>query len=665
MAVGALIPAVRWTAIGTDGNPAPGAKLYTYLSGTNTPQPVYSDYTLGTPITQPVTADTVGQFQTFYTSAVAYRVFMTDAVGATLIPATDHVYDFSQVQLGTAGTSTGSALIGFIQAGTGATARTAQTKMREVFSVTDFGAVGDGTTNDYAAFAAALAAAKAMDPNGYRGTRVTVPYGVYRLSTGLTLTSHIIFEGVGGQTNGDETATGGTERAGTVLLFDTGITGITATDTAAGGFSIIRDMEIRAAGKSGSSIGINASTRLFIDNCHVVGFHSHGINFTASSPTGNANGWRVERTRIEDNGGDGLHVSGTDANSGVAYIVDSVSNTGYGFFNNATYGSTYLACSDEGNTACGVKSSSRSVYVGHYNEGGQPTNDLDQPGVIIGGTWFSGFTTGMAPIRLSDDKICLGATLNPAYSGSESSVLSRGSYTNQGPSIVTAVNAYASLGRVAHGMTTIAPTDTWYSEGISGSTGGILRQALTGANIGFDDRAYVTTVDTTTSGVAVAPFYFNAFKANGTGTTTLGATDNLAVIGNAGTGRYIFKGDGTAYADVAWSTFDAFEDSDLLTALTTLARPKRPADRLAARVVLTDMDMAMDASLLEMDANTLQRHRETLEKHDIITVNDGPKGDGSVWVNTTRVQMVATGAIRQQADVIRSLMARLDALEAK
>lgn len=42
--------------------------------------------------------------------------------------------------------SSGSSLIGFIQAGTGAVPRTAQAKMRERVSVEDFGAIGDGVT---------------------------------------------------------------------------------------------------------------------------------------------------------------------------------------------------------------------------------------------------------------------------------------------------------------------------------------------------------------------------------------------------------------------------------------------------------------------------------------------------------------------------------------
>jgi hypothetical protein len=69
----------------------------------------------------------------------------------------------------------GSDWIGFDPAGSGAVARSAQDKLRETVSVKDFGAVGDGVTDDTAAFNAALNAAK----------NVKVPPGTYLINITL------------------------------------------------------------------------------------------------------------------------------------------------------------------------------------------------------------------------------------------------------------------------------------------------------------------------------------------------------------------------------------------------------------------------------------------------------------------------------------------------
>ena len=66
---------------------------------------------------------------------------------------------------------------GFIQAGSGAVQRTVESKLQDVVSVKDFGAVGDGVADDTAAIQAAL----------NLGIPIFFPAGIYRTTTELVL----------------------------------------------------------------------------------------------------------------------------------------------------------------------------------------------------------------------------------------------------------------------------------------------------------------------------------------------------------------------------------------------------------------------------------------------------------------------------------------------
>lgn len=80
--------------------------------------------------------------------------------------------------------SSGSSTVGFLQAGTGAVATTVQAKLRQYVSVKDFGAVGNGTTNDTAAIVAAIAACQAAAQSS-----LYFPTGIYRIESTITLGS--------------------------------------------------------------------------------------------------------------------------------------------------------------------------------------------------------------------------------------------------------------------------------------------------------------------------------------------------------------------------------------------------------------------------------------------------------------------------------------------
>lgn len=430
----------------------------------------------------------------------------------------------------------------FIQAGTGADQRTYQNKVRESFTVQDFGTVQDGSTSDQVAVQEALDAAAALATR--RGLRLGIPRGIYALPSVLTLTRSMILEGEGGQSSG--TYAGGAVTGNSTLLC--AAAGILVDHVTYGAFSVIRDLEVRSSTASGN-IGIRAPARAFIENVHVVGFGGRGIDFTASSASSqNANAWSVKSTRIEDCGGNGLHSSGTDSNAGTAIAVDAADNGGWGFYNDASHPSTYLGCQDEGNTLGGVKSNMGSLWLGHYNEGGQPANEVDEPDIIIGGRWFSAFASGMEPLIILQNKIQIGG-VNPFWGDTltaTSSTVSRGFYANQGASIVTEVLAFAAIGRVAHGLTTYTDTATWFTVGqATASDGAALLRGYGDAVSALSLAGYGNGEATAEGASDLAHVILEGAKRSGTGKTASGATANIVAVQNGGSNVAFIKGDGT------------------------------------------------------------------------------------------------------------------------
>lgn len=87
----------------------------------------------------------------------------------------------------------GSSLVGFISGGTGADARTVQSKLRDFTSVKDYGATGDGTTDDTAAIQQTI---DAVETNG--GGAVYIPAGTYKITSTLTIPLKVSIFGEGG-----------------------------------------------------------------------------------------------------------------------------------------------------------------------------------------------------------------------------------------------------------------------------------------------------------------------------------------------------------------------------------------------------------------------------------------------------------------------------------
>jgi hypothetical protein len=142
----------------TDGKPLNNGNIYigtAYLDAQSNQIPVFWDDALTIPAAQPIRTLNGypvrnGTPARIFCNAVNFSMTVQTNTGR-MVWATQ-----SASFIPTISTPQGSSLVGFIQAGAGAIARTVQDKLRDTVSIKDFGAVVDGTTDDTAAFQAAI-----------------------------------------------------------------------------------------------------------------------------------------------------------------------------------------------------------------------------------------------------------------------------------------------------------------------------------------------------------------------------------------------------------------------------------------------------------------------------------------------------------------------------
>jgi len=178
---------------------------------------------------------------------------------------------------------------------------------------------------------------------------------------------------------------------------------------------------------------------------------------------------------------------------------------------------------------------------------------------------------------------------------------------------------------VAHGMTSLTDTDCFGSLAIAhGTEGGIRTSGFTEGSKAVVLAANATSGDTTKSTSAVGAVYWDCAEKNGTDVHAFDANENLFVITNRETARFIFDSDGDGHADSAWTTFDKHDDIAML-------------HDIEATMVPDTFGKAM-----KYDA-------PYLEKIGIIGAGSLREENGKTrgMINYTRLQMLHHGAIRQ------------------
>lgn len=91
MATGFNPPLFFQKATDAQGRPAPGAKLYHYVTQTSILKDIYADVELTIPLPQPLVANTDGSFQQYFMESGYYKFVLLDANNDQLLPPQDHV----------------------------------------------------------------------------------------------------------------------------------------------------------------------------------------------------------------------------------------------------------------------------------------------------------------------------------------------------------------------------------------------------------------------------------------------------------------------------------------------------------------------------------------------------------------------------------------------
>jgi hypothetical protein len=415
-----LFAGAGWQFFSDNGIPLSGGLLYTYAAGTTTPATTYTSNTGLTANSNPIVLNSAGRvpYEIWLTEGSSYKFILKTSTNVT-IGTYDNIAGgndatalntFIADLANTSSATKGDFLVGFKQSTASgvfanAVGKTVHQKLQDLISVKDFGAVGDGTTNDTTAIQNAVNAVSSSPAGG----TLYFPQGTY-LTSKITIGPNITLDGGGCIVKAV---------AGQNYIFSiTGTANITIRDFV---FDATGMSDVGGTGGLPQSVlyidvAVGPCSNILVDNCRFTNIpltnqNYHAIGFNGAECV-------VQNCYVDQSGGDALNFNG-----GFNVIVNNVvKNGGDGGIavNNggrANISNNYIFKCDLG-IGCGPEGNSTDVDTYSLVIANNTINSCGW-GINLG--WFSNAgRRGPSPVSITGNSIYSCKSYGIRYDGDSS-----------------------------------------------------------------------------------------------------------------------------------------------------------------------------------------------------------------------------------------------------
>ena len=526
------------------GVPLSGGLLYTYAAGTTTPATTYTSSTGATANSNPIVLDSAGRppSSIWLTTGSSYKFVLQTSLAVPIgtwdnIPGANDFTALTAQLANQSSASLGDALIGFKQADkngliSGAVGRTVHQKLQDLVSVKDFGATGNGTTDDTTAIQAAIYYAQT------NGGCVYLPAGIYIISSSLNvqinsgglplLRPSICGDGAGA----------------TTILQTANASGIVVTGYVSNpaDYMDLEDFTLQsnAVGGYGNGISFSDSAFVNIDNVEVLGWENgvYGIDALSMTFTRLVSRFNINGFRFESSG------SGT----GYTSEPNAITMLGCTIGNNTNYGGWVVGAGTFTFVGGSIESNGESTTMLSTKWGLRITNsggNFDQQsanGFNLQGVYFEG-NGGQANLWVEQTVSRPGVT--GAVVGCSFVVLGN-SYPAASVYLAATNSAYAFpiafTGCGWSGLNVYTPSAT---RPTINNVSSVYPLALTGCSFYSTTDQYKQGAPNRYEGNVEAIGYYD-LNGNPIGSGGTGSLNTVLTVGNTSTLNGIFGGNGTS-----------------------------------------------------------------------------------------------------------------------